>query len=76
MCRAEQLIGRLTPAERRSLRSMAHAPFPEPVPAAHEEALIGLGLAELVCGQAGLTATGRRAVALIGGWEQAREAAV
>jgi hypothetical protein len=68
MCKAEQLIGRLTPAERRSLRLMGQASARPRVPVRHAERLIGLGLAELVCGAPDLTAAGRRAVALIGAW--------
>lgn len=72
MCKAEQLIGRLSPAERRALRLMDEldeTPNRRAIPLRHEVRLIDLGLAELACGALGLTAAGRRAVALIGGWE-------
>jgi len=68
MCKAEQLIGRLTPAERRSLRHLGLGPVADRVRVRHETRLIELGLAELACGGADLTATGRRALVLIGAW--------
>lgn len=67
MCKAEQLIGRLSPAERRSLRNLGRGQRDRARPG-HEERLIELGLAELACGGPDLTATGRRAVVLIETW--------
>ena len=70
MCKAEQLIGRLTPAERRSLRILSDRLPEARIPTRHEERLLDLGLAELACGESGLTPVGRRAVTLLSGWNQ------
>jgi hypothetical protein len=66
--KAEHLVGRLSAAERRSLRTLQTGWRRRAIPAPHEEKLIELGLAELVGGAPDLTGTGRRVLAMIGGW--------
>lgn len=68
MQKTEQLIGRLTPAERRSLRKLGAGQSSAPIPFRHETRLIDLGLAEIALGESGLTPAGRRAIALLSGW--------
>ncbi len=66
--KTEHLVGRLSAAERRSLRTLEAGRRREAIPARHEEKLIELGLAELVGGAPDLTGAGRRVLAMIGGW--------
>jgi hypothetical protein len=70
MCKAEKLIGCLTPGERRSLRSLAAPCRAGSLREPHQERLIELGLAELERGAPGLTGTGRRVLQLIAAWER------
>lgn len=68
MCKAEKLVGCLTPGERQSLRSLATPYSARRIREPHQERLIELGLAELDCGTTGLTGTGRRVLQLIETW--------
>jgi len=68
MQKAQQLIGRLTPAERRSLRRLGAGLPADRIPFQHETRLIDLGLAEIAFGESGLTTTGRCAITLLTGW--------
>jgi hypothetical protein len=68
MCKAEQIVGRLSEGERRSLRTLRAERAQRRISAGHEEKLIELGLAELNGGNPDLTHTGRRVLAMIGGW--------
>jgi len=69
MCKTEQLVARLSEGERRSLRTLrSERPTPRRISADHEEKLIEMGLAELNGGDPDLTHTGRRVLAMIGGW--------
>lgn len=69
MGKAGKLVGYLTPSERQSLRSLAVTRGAGRIREPHQERLIELGLAELDCGTAGLTGTGRRVLQLIAAWE-------
>ena len=68
MCKAEQIVGRLSEGERRSLRTLRAKSAHGQISANHEEKLIELGLAELNGGNPDLTHTGRQVLAMIGGW--------
>ncbi len=68
MCKAEQLVAQLSEGERRSLRTLRAKCAQRPISTNHEEKLIELGLAELNGGNPDLTHTGRRVLAMIGGW--------
>ncbi len=65
MCKAAELVERLSAAERRSLELMGAGHMPRRIPGRHAEKLIGLGLAELIFGEPGLTGGGHRALVLI-----------
>ena len=70
MCKATELVSRISAAERKSLKQMGTDPLwlrppGQRIPGRQEEKLIGLGLAELVFGEIDLTITGRRALGLI-----------
>jgi hypothetical protein len=62
MCKLTELTRRLSPAERRSLELMGRGSPRRQIPGRHAEKLIGLGLAELIFGEPGLTGGGRRAL--------------
>lgn len=66
MSKAAELVKRLSAAERRSLKQMGAGPLRRQIPVRHAEKLIGLGLAELIFGEPGLTGGGHRALGLIG----------
>ncbi len=66
MCKAADLVERLSAAERRSLKLIGTSLLRRRVPVRHAEKLIGLGLAELIFGEPGLTGGGHRALDLIG----------
>ncbi len=65
MCKAAELVERLSAAERRSLELIGAGPMPRRISGRHAEKLIGLGLAELIFGEPGLTGGGHRALGLI-----------
>lgn len=67
MRKTEQIIGRLSEAERRSLRALRGARTRR-ISTDHEAKLIGLGLAERVGATPDLTHAGHRALAMIGSW--------
>ncbi len=66
MCKAAELVERLSAAERSSLKLMGAGPLRRQIPGRHAEKLIGLGLAELIFGEPGLTGGGHRVLDLIG----------
>jgi len=66
MCKAADLVARLSAAERRSLELIGAGPVRRRIPGRHADKLIGLGLAELIFGEPGLTGGGHRALGLIG----------
>ncbi len=66
MCKAADLAERLSAAERRSLKLMGTCSPWRRIPFRHAEKLIGLGLAELIFGEPGLTGGGHRVLNLIG----------
>ncbi len=66
MCKTEQLAERLSAAERRSLKLMGASHLRRRIPGRHADKLIGLGLAELIFGEPGLTGGGHRVLDLIG----------
>ncbi len=66
MCKAAELVERLSAAERRSLKLIGASLLRRRIPGRHAEKLIGLGLAELIFGEPGLTGVGHRALVLIG----------
>ena len=66
MYKAAELVDRLSVAEQRSLKLMSAGTLQRRIPFRHAEKLIGLGLAELIFGEPGLTGGGRRALGLIG----------
>jgi hypothetical protein len=66
MCKAAELVERLSAAERSSLRLIGAGLLRRPIPGRHADKLIGLGLAELIFGEPGLTGGGHRALGLIG----------
>ncbi len=65
MCKAAELVERLSAAERRSLRLIGANLLRRRIPGRHADKLIGLGLAELIFGEPGLTGGGHRALGLI-----------
>ena len=70
MCKATELVDRLSVAEQDSLKLMGAGSRPcsipgTPIPFRHAKKLIGLGLAELIFGEPGLTGGGHRVLALI-----------
>lgn len=67
MCKATQLVGRLTVSERRALSDHSNK-CRDGVRSGHFARLIELGLLELAAGDVNLTHTGRRVLALIGDW--------
>ncbi len=66
MCKAAELVERLSAAERSSLKLMGAGPLRRQIPGRHAEKLIGLGLAELIFGEPGLTGGGHRVLGQIG----------
>ena len=66
MCKAAELVERLSAAERRSLRLIGANLLRRRIPGRHADKLIGLWLAELIFGEPGLTGGGHRALGLIG----------
>ena len=66
MCKAAELVERLSAAERRSLELIGAGHMPRRIPGRHAEKLIGVGLVELIFGEPGLTGGGHRALDLIG----------
>ncbi len=66
MCKAADLVERLSAAERGSLKLMGTSLLRRRIPIRHADKLIGLGLAELIFGEPGLTGGGHRALELIG----------
>ncbi|MHA1529139.1 MAG: hypothetical protein ACTSVG_08960 [Alphaproteobacteria bacterium] len=66
MCKAADLVERLSAAERRSLKLMGASLVRRRIPFRHADKLIRLGLAELIFGEPGLTGGGHRALDLIG----------
>ncbi len=65
MCKAAELVERLSAAERRSLRLIGANLLRRRIPGRHADKLIGLGLAELIFGEPGLTGGGHRVLGLI-----------
>ena len=66
MCKAADMVERLSAAERRSLELIGANRLRRRIPGRHADKLIGLGLAELILGEPGLTGGGHRALDLIG----------
>ena len=66
MCKAAELVGRLSATERRSLRRIGASLLRRRIPPRHADKLIALGLAELIFGEPGLTGGGHRVLGLIG----------
>jgi hypothetical protein len=66
MCKTAELAERLSVAERRSLEMMGASLLRRRIPGRHADKLIGLGLAELIFGEPGLTGGGHRVLDLIG----------
>jgi hypothetical protein len=62
MCKLTELTCRLSAAELRSLKRMGRGSMRRQIPGRHAEKLIGLGLAELIFGEPGLTGGGHRAL--------------